>query len=115
VKRCQPRPVLAVADLFDASSWQCAASQLGLTPNDMALLPQLLRGLSEKETAILLSIKRRTLHARIERLHRRLGVQTRCELILVVVGALVRIATEKQVGGSDLDRASRTWLSSATD
>jgi len=68
--------------------WKAVAATLGLTSGELDVLQAIFRGDGEKQAAVELDIARRALHARLERIHKRLGVHSRTELILKVLGAI---------------------------
>lgn len=61
-----------------------------LTPRERDVLRQLLRGLAEKEVAHELGLASRTLHHHVTALYRKLGVQSRAELMALFLGTLRR-------------------------
>jgi DNA-binding NarL/FixJ family response regulator len=86
----QERNGLVVGSVFPAGAWAHAAAVLGVSAKDIEVLERILRGESEKEVAAQIGASRRAVHARLERLYRRLDVHSRTELIVAVVAALGR-------------------------
>jgi DNA-binding NarL/FixJ family response regulator len=86
----QERNGLVAGSVFPARAWAHAAAVLGVSAKDVEVLQRILHGESEKEVAAQIGASRRAVHARFERLYRRLDVHSRAELIVAVVAALGR-------------------------
>ncbi len=80
----------AIGLMFGSDAWAAAARSLNLSTRDDDLLRALFTGKSEKQAAEALSVSKRAVHARLERLHRRLGVRSRTELMSTVLAALLK-------------------------
>lgn len=79
--------------LSDAQ-WQRIADVLKLTPREKDVVAVLLRGGQDKEIANSLGLSSHTVHSHLDRIYRKVGVTTRCELIL-------RVFSEYAAGQSD--------------
>lgn len=69
--------------LSDAQ-WQRIADALRLTSRERDVVAALLRGGQDKEIAHTLNLSSHTVHSHLDRIYRKVGVTTRCELILRV-------------------------------
>jgi len=74
---------------FEAARWDRATTALGVSLKELEVIRALFRGDSEKEAAVRLALPQRTVHARLERVHARLGVRTRTELLVTVLAAVL--------------------------
>lgn len=73
------------------SEWQTIANALCLSKRGSEVAHLLLDGLNEDEISDALKLSRRTVHAHLERLYRRLGVHSRADLILCLFREFVRL------------------------
>ncbi len=75
--------------VFSNESWEYISQSLGLSPREFQIVQQVFDG--EKELAIArnLGISSHTVHTYFGRLYRKLGVSSRCELIVAVLAHFV--------------------------
>lgn len=85
-------------DLLRENAWLETIAALGLTQKEADVVVALLRGDGEKEVALRLAVSRRTVHARLERLHSRLGVHSRTELLVTVLTSLLSAGVNRDEG-----------------
>jgi hypothetical protein len=64
--------------------WNDAVTRLGLPHGEAEAVCALMIAPTEKSAAAVVGVKRRTFHARLERVYRRLGVSSRMELAQLV-------------------------------
>lgn len=91
--------------ILPSDCWSRAAAALRLTTKDVEVLQALFRGDNEKEAAARLGVARRTFHGRLERLHVRLGVRSRVELLLRIL--LVALAQRPTTTEAEVSRGGR--------
>jgi len=80
--------------LFCDSIWSRTCITLRLSGKDIDLIRTIFGGNGEKEAAAQLGLSRRAIHWRLERLHAKLSVRSRSELILRLVAVLLVECTE---------------------
>jgi len=73
---------------FTDAQWQSIARGLVLSKRQLDILKSLFQGDSEKEISGRLSISQNTVHTHLKRLHSRLGVHSRAELMIAIMVAL---------------------------
>ncbi len=71
--------------LFDARAWAALSRSLHLSNREQQLLRGVFDDWTDPSIAAALGISRHTVHTHFERLHQKLGVDTRAKLILRVV------------------------------
>lgn len=64
------------------------AAPLHLSPRERETLERLLKGCSEKQIALALSISKHTVHIYVKQLYRRFGVNSRSELLALWIAAI---------------------------
>ena len=67
-------------------NFEDAAPVPGLSPRESQTLGRLLKGFSEKQIALALSISRHTVHIYVKQLYRRFRVNSRSELLALWIG-----------------------------
>ena len=95
--RCQPASRTAVgvptppvspclgAGLLGETAWARVARSLGLSPRELQIVRNVFDDATEQAIAANLGCSPHTIHTHFERLHRKLGVQTRAQIILRVM------------------------------
>lgn len=74
----------ATGSLFARDEWRAIATSLGLSPRECQIVRAVCDGLKDVATAQRLGISKHTLRTYLDRLHRKLGVGNRAELLVVV-------------------------------
>jgi DNA-binding NarL/FixJ family response regulator len=77
-----------IESLIDDSAWLQVRRRLGISARQAEILRFLFDGNAEKEIADRLSISERTVHAHMTRIHLRLAVHNRAQLLTRVLVAL---------------------------
>jgi len=81
--RTRPRPV-ATPTVTALEVPEALAAELGLTPREREMADGILRGRSNKELAFELGLSENTVRNHISNLYRKLGIQKRLDLVLLV-------------------------------
>jgi len=68
------------------AQWQTLAEKLQLSERQLQIIQRMFDDSSEARIALDLGISEHTVHTHIERLYRKLGVSSRCELLVRVFG-----------------------------
>ena len=84
--------------VFVPGEWRSLASGLGLSPRECGIVRAVFDGNSEKDAAARLGLSPHTVHTYLWRIYRKLGVQSREEL-LVRVFAEFRSLPKRSTGG----------------
>jgi DNA-binding CsgD family transcriptional regulator len=71
---------------FARLPWSLLREVLHLTPRELEIVQQLFESQTEREIASRLGIAVRTVHTHLERVHRKLAVQSRAQLLTLIVG-----------------------------
>ena len=81
---------------FEGQAWHELIRELHLSPREAEIIRCLLT-LDDHESSIAeeLSMSRHTVHTHLERLHRKLNVTSRCQLVARVFTAYVRLDRDK--------------------
>lgn len=85
--------------LFTAEEWTAIRTALGLSPRESDVTLGLLAGETEGDIAARLGISAHTVHCHVSRLHRKLNVQSKSDLLLRVFGtylSLTRIRLDER-------------------
>lgn len=77
-------------DVFSPAQWQLVVATLRLSPRETEIIQAIFDDQREASIAAALGISVHTVHSHIERLYRKLGVRSRCSLVVCVVGAVLR-------------------------
>ena len=77
--------------VLTSEQWQALAVALSMSKRESEVARFLLEGLGEDDIALRLGIARRTVHAHIERLYRRLGIHSRTDLILRIFREYIQL------------------------
>ena len=77
--------------LLPPNRWNAIAEALGLSGRELDVVQCILDGGCEESTARALGISSHTVHTHIDRLHRKLQVGNRAELILRIFGEYVSL------------------------
>ena len=70
--------------LFCKEAWERVAGKLGLSPRHTEVARSALADQSEEDIAQALGVSQRTVHTHVERLHEKLEVHTRVQLVTLV-------------------------------
>jgi len=70
--------------VFVPGEWRSLASGLGLSPRECGIVRAVFDGNSEKDAAMRLGLSPHTVHTYLWRIYRKLGVQSREELLVRV-------------------------------
>lgn len=80
--------------LLTAEQWRSIAQLLRLSPRELQILQCIFEGQSEGAIAPQLDISAYTVHAYVGRIYRKLGVHSRCELIIRIFAAYVSLESK---------------------
>lgn len=78
----------ATTDATVSSHWEKVREELRLSRRELDVLRRLCVGDSEKQVAAHLRLSPATVHTHLQRMHSKLGVHTRSELLLLALGVL---------------------------
>lgn len=73
-------------DVMSAHQWSRVASSLGLSRRELQIVQSIFDDDKELSMAYQLHISPHTVHTYIQRIYRKLGVSSRCELVVRVFG-----------------------------
>ena len=105
--RCQPASRTAVGEatprvspclgarLLGETAWARVARSLGLSPRELQIVRNVFDDATEQAIAANLGCSPHTIHTHFERLHRKLGVQTRAQIILRVMQEFLALTTRR--------------------
>lgn len=68
--------------LLTPCEWQAIATRLHLSPRELQIAQGLLDGLDERSVAGRIFISEHTVHTYVQRLYRKIGVNSRCEFLI---------------------------------
>jgi DNA-binding CsgD family transcriptional regulator len=80
--QCAPR-----GPLFSEEQWLVIADRLELSPRELQIVKLVFVDAQERSIAGELGVSAHTIHTQLKRLYRKLGVTSRVELVLRIVGA----------------------------
>ncbi len=84
-------PVSATGrNVVSEGQWRRLAEKLQLSERQLQIIQRMFDDSSEARIGLELGISEHTVHTHIERLYRKLGVSSRCELLVRVFGEFMR-------------------------
>lgn len=86
-----PSTVRHPSAFLAADQWASIGRALRLSPREVDISESVVDSLTEVEIGHRLGISRHTVHAHLERLYRKLGIKSRCELVVRLFAAYVSI------------------------
>lgn len=94
--------------MLSESAWAAVAGSLQLSKRHMEIVKGVFD--SEKETAIAgdLGISQHTVHTHLDRIYEKLGVGSRQELVLAVLGEFLRLTADPGGGMSPICRCAES-------
>lgn len=88
-----PRPIVGPADsLLTAETWVIISRALALSGREAEIARLILDDDSERAIADTLGISSHTVHTHVERLFRKLNVSSRCQVVVRIFQAYLRLA-----------------------
>lgn len=67
--------------LLTTDEWQALAKGMPLSPRELQIAQGFIDGLDEHGVAVSIGISEHTVHSHLQRLYRKIGVNSRCEFI----------------------------------
>ena len=78
--------------------WEMIVRALAMSARESEIVHLILQGMDESDIALSLGIATRTVHAHLERAYRRVGVHSRCELVVRLFREYVRLHSDTSIG-----------------
>ncbi len=98
------RPRTPGHSLLSIGQWRSIAAALELSSRELQIIQCLFDGKHEPAVAQALGISEHTVHTHVKRLHRKLGVHDRCELLIRVFSAYIAIQSQPKQTAAALPR-----------
>lgn len=92
--------------LFDASEWAAVRIALALSPRESDIVLGLLGGEVESHIAERLAISVHTVHCHVGRLYRKLGVQSRSDLLISIFRTYLEMSRGVDVAWAGINKSS---------
>ena len=86
---------------LDAAEWSVLRESLGLSPRELQVVRELLDDPTEQAIADRLAISRHTVHTHLERIFRKLGVNSRAGVIVRLFEEYATMVSRRQVFAFD--------------
>ena len=96
----RPPPAVSVwSTTVSQRDWERTAARLRLSPRELEIVQRIFGGdATEKQIALNIGMSHKTVHSHMMRLYDKLGVRTRAQMLLRVVGELHAAGSSRSVG-----------------